>query len=99
VGGGAISGCPHVLFDRTGTILSVTQRQSDVIDTFRVGEDDRPGGAIVDQTRGVGPFGATITRRDQLLTAENFGGAQTLGALASYRFRDDATLAPIGPSA
>jgi len=23
VGGGAISGCPHVLFDRTGTILSV----------------------------------------------------------------------------
>ena len=99
MGGGAISGCPHVLFDRTGTILSVTQRQSDVIDTFRVGEDDRPGARSSTRPRGVGPFGATITRRDQLLTAENFGGAQTLGALASYRFRDDATLAPIGPSA
>ncbi len=54
--GGAISGCAHVLFDRTGTILSVTQRQSDVIDTFRVGEDDRPSGPLVNQTTGVGPF-------------------------------------------
>lgn len=92
------SGCAHVLFDRSGTVLSVTQRQSDVIDTFRVGEDDRPTGPIINQTTGVGPFGATITLRNQLLTAENFGGLQTLGALASYRFRADATLAPIGPS-
>lgn len=63
VSGGLTSGCAHVLFDRSGTVLSVTQRQSDVIDTFRVGENNRPSGPIVNQTTGVGPFGATITLR------------------------------------
>jgi 6-phosphogluconolactonase (cycloisomerase 2 family) len=51
------------------------------------------------QTTGDGPFGLTLTQRNQLLTTENAGAAPGLGALASYAIDErTGTLKALSPS-
>lgn len=99
VSGGSSSGCAQVSFTPDGNVLVVTQRQADKIDTYVV---DRGTGLTVgprvNETTGVGPFGFTFTQRGQLITTENFGGAQFQGGAASYDVLQDGTLVPLSPT-
>lgn len=95
VSGGPNSGCSQVSFNPSGDTLVVTEKQQNVIDTYRVDNDGMASGPIVNQTGSLGPFGFTFTQTGRLLTADNFGGAQGQGAASSYQIEKDSTLTPV----
>lgn len=76
-----------MLFDRTGTILSVTQRQSDVIDTFRVGEDDRPGAPATRSTIATAMATASRTVRTTASTTPSRSSSACAATRASTSSR------------
>ncbi len=97
--GGAVSGCTQVSFNKNGNVLVVTEKVADKIATYTVDGDGLASQPIPNESTGVGPFGFTFTQRGQLLTAENFAGAQGQGGAASYDVEKDGTLTPLGPTA
>jgi 6-phosphogluconolactonase (cycloisomerase 2 family) len=83
---------PQVSFNPSGDTLVVTEKQENVIDTYRVGRDGLADGPIVNSTGSNGPFGSTFTQTGKLLTADNFGGVALQGAASSYDIERDSTL-------
>ncbi len=84
---GQSSGCAQVSFNPSGTVLAVTERSSDIIDTYTVDGNGIATGPTPNdnaESGGSGPFGFTFTQRDQLLVTESSGGAPGQGGLASY---------------
>lgn len=93
------SGCTQVSFDRTGSVVIVDEQQADVITTYVRLADGTLSQPTPQQTTGNGPFGLTLTQRNQLLTTENFGALPGQGALASYAIDErTGTLTPLSPS-
>lgn len=85
--GGQPSGCAQVSFNPSGTVLAVTERSSDIIDTYTVDGNGIATGPTPNdnsESGGSGPFGFTYTQRDQLLITESSGGAPGQGGLASF---------------
>ncbi|CAA9524389.1 MAG: hypothetical protein AVDCRST_MAG85-3101 [uncultured Solirubrobacteraceae bacterium] len=93
--GPPFSGCTQVSFDKTGDVLAVTEKNADVITTYRVGRDGLASQPIRNETPGVGPFGFTFTQTDRLLTTENNGQFEGQGAASSFRIEKDATLTAV----
>ncbi len=93
--GPPFSGCTQVSFNKTGDVLAVTEKNADVITTYSVGRDGLASQPIRNSTPGVGPFGFTFTQTDRLLSAENNGQAEGLGAASSFKIEKDATLTPV----
>ena len=93
------SGCTQVAFDKTGNVVFVDEQQADVITSYTRNADGTLSGPTAQQTTGNGPFGLTLTQRNQLLTTENFGAAPAQGGLASYGI-DEQTgiLSPLSPT-
>jgi len=96
--GNPVSGAAQVGFNVKGDVLVVTERQGDIIDSYIVDKDGIASPPIANQTTGNGPFGFAFTRRDQLITTENFGAAPLQGGVASYDVLDNGTLVPLGPT-
>jgi 6-phosphogluconolactonase len=71
-------------FTRDGDALVVTEKATNVISTFEVDREGRPGNAGVHPSSGQTPFGFATGRRDQLFVSEAFGGAADASALSSY---------------
>ena len=93
------SGCTQVSFDKTGNVVIVDEQQADVITTYTRRADGTLSAPMPQQTTGNGPFGLTLTQRNQLLTTENFGAAPGQGALASYAIDErTGTLTGLSPS-
>jgi hypothetical protein len=67
------SGCTQVSFDKTGKVVIVDEQQADVITTYTRQRRRHLSAPMPQQTTGNGPFGLTLTQRNQLLTTENFG--------------------------
>ena len=95
VSGGPNSGCSQISFNPSGDTLVVTEKQQNVIDTYRVGKNGLASGPIVNETGSNGPFGFTFTQTGKLLTADNFGGTAGQGAASSYTIEKDSTLTPV----
>ena len=84
---GQSTGCAQVSFNPSGSVLAVTERNADNIDTFTVDNKGIATGPTPNdnaESGGSGPFGFTYTQRDQLLVAESSGGAPGQGGLASF---------------
>ncbi len=77
----------------------VTEKEADKTATYNVNGDGLASQPTPDESTGVGPFGFTFTQRGQLLTSENFAGAQGQGVAASYEVEKDGALTPLGPTA
>ncbi len=93
------SGCTQVAFDKTGNVVIVDEQQADVITTYTRSVDGTLSGPNPQESTGNGPFGLTLTQRNQLLTTENFGATPTAGALASYGIDEQTgVLTPTSPS-
>jgi 6-phosphogluconolactonase (cycloisomerase 2 family) len=93
--GPPVSGCTQVSFNKTGDVLAVTEKNADVISTYRVGRDGLASQPIRNETPGIGPFGFTFTQTDRLLTTENNGQAEGQGAASSFEIERDATLTAV----
>ncbi len=79
------SGCAQVAFNPKGDVLTVTEVEANVIDSYTVDKDGVANGPIVNPNLpSNGPFGTTYTDRDVLLATENAQGLPGQGGLASY---------------
>jgi 6-phosphogluconolactonase len=73
-----------VKFNRDGSVLAVTEKATDRIDTYLVGDDRLASGPIVQNSVGQTPFGFAFSQRDRLIVSEAFGDRPGLGAVSSY---------------
>ncbi len=67
-----------------GRWLVVTERATNVIGLYRVGEGGRLGDFVAVPSAGATPFGFAFDRRGGLFVSEAFGGAPDASALSSY---------------
>jgi 6-phosphogluconolactonase len=92
-------GPAQVSFDPRGKTLVVTEKDTNLIDTYEV--DRRTGladGPNPQPSAGTTPFGFAFDRRGHLIVSEAFGGATDASAVSSYDV-DDGLIEPITPSA
>src|SRR5204862_6994995 len=64
-------------------VLVVTEKNTNLIDTFRVGPEGRAGAVHTTPSSGATPFGFAVKGRD-VLVSEAFGGAAGASATSSY---------------
>jgi 6-phosphogluconolactonase len=74
----------QVSFSRDGSMLVVTERASNMIDTYVVGKDGLASGPTAYPSSGVTPFGFAFTQQGALIVSEAFGGAPLASAVSSY---------------
>lgn len=88
-GVGAAPGPAQVSFSPAGDLLVVTEKNTNLIDTYAVGKHGAARGPIVHTSSGVTPFGFGFNRKGVLIVSEAFGGAPDGSAVSSYRVSDD----------
>ncbi|MGH2554304.1 MAG: lactonase family protein [Actinomycetota bacterium] len=94
---GAGTGGAQVEFSPAGDLLVVTEKATNIIDTYTVGEDGLPSGPQTHPSEGQTPFGFAFRRR-HLIVSEAFGGAPGASALSSYFAARSGDLTPISSS-
>ncbi len=82
-------GPAEVAFDDSGETLAVTEKATQTITLYRVGEDGLASEPRPFRSAGQTPFGFAFTRRDDLLVSEAQDGPGTSSA-SSYRIEDGA---------
>ena len=97
IGGGAADPA-QVSFNVDGTLLVVTEKAGNRIDTYTVDENGLPSAPIENPSNGMTPFGFEFNNNDFLVVSEAFGGAPNQSAASSYSAADDGTLAVISGS-
>ncbi|MFK8017914.1 MAG: lactonase family protein [Gammaproteobacteria bacterium] len=71
-------------FNKSGTVLLVTEKVTNMLTTYVMGDDDRPAQAPIKRPSAVPtPFGFAFGDRDYVFITEANGGSQ--GVTASYR--------------
>lgn len=88
-GAGAAPGPAQVSFSPDGDVLVVTEKATNLIDTFTVDEDGAAGNVTTHPSAGVTPFGFAFTRRGTLIVSEAAGGAANASSASSYDVSDD----------
>lgn len=96
-GVGNAPGPAQVEFTPDGKTLVVTEKPTNKILTYAVGNDGKPAAPVINDSAGETPFGFAFTSRGQLLVSEAFGGAENAGVLSSYAINSDGTLTVISP--
>jgi 6-phosphogluconolactonase (cycloisomerase 2 family) len=91
-------GPAQVSFDPKGELIVVTEKNTNLIDTYEVRHDGRTRGPSTHASSGATPFGFGFDERDHLIVSEAFGGATDQSAVSSYEI-DDGEIEPITPSA
>lgn len=91
--GGAAAKPAEVSFSRDGDFLMVTEKGTQTIDTYLVGDRGYLTGPISNHSSGATPFGFEFTHRDVAIVSE--AGAS---ALSSYRVGENGELQPISGS-
>jgi hypothetical protein len=91
---------PEISFDPSGNVLVVTEKATNLIDTYTIRRDGRAQGPVSHASAGQTPFGFAFDTRGDLVVSDAFGGAANAGALSSYEVSEDGSLATIsGPIA
>lgn len=80
----ADAGPAQVEFSPDGGTVVVTEKNTNVIDSFPVRRDGRLDAPVVTPSRGQTPFGFAFDRRGRLVVSEAFGGAVGASAASSY---------------
>ncbi|KPV50378.1 hypothetical protein SE17_27300, partial [Kouleothrix aurantiaca] len=89
----------QVQFSPDGDLLAVTERNTQTIDTYRVGEHGLASGPIVNHSAGAVPFGFAFDKRGHLVVSEAGGGANGLSAASSYAVAENGALRVVSASA
>lgn len=87
----AATGPAQVSFTDDGRSLVVTERTTNVIDVYTVGEEGQPDGPFVYASAGPVPFGFAAGRRGTLFVSEAGVG----GGASSYRVSRSGVLTPV----
>jgi 6-phosphogluconolactonase len=81
----------QVSFDDDGGTVIVTERATNIIDTYTVGDDGRLVGPFIHASAGPTPFGFAVDKRNTLLVSEAGAG----GGASSYRIGTGGALEPV----
>jgi 6-phosphogluconolactonase len=87
----------QVEFSPNGRHLVVTEKATNQIVTYKV-RRRFAGGANVQPSAGMTPFGFAFDRRGLLIVSEAFGGAPDASAMSSYSLSSGGTVTPISAS-
>jgi len=86
------TGPAQIQFSADGRVLVVTEKATNMIDTFVVDDNGVAGNAMVHESSGMTPFGFDVNRRNVLIVSEAFGGAPDASAVSTYRIFPDGSL-------
>jgi len=78
----------QISFNLAGDTLVVTEKATQIIDTYAVDEDGVASAPVSQRSNGATPFGFSFTPRGVLVVSEAFGGAPNASAVSSYGLRD-----------
>ena len=96
--GAAAADPAQVSFDLNGTVLVVTEKAGNRLDTYTVDENGLPGAPIDNPSDGMTPFGFSFNNDNFLIVSEAFGGTPNASAASSYSASADGTLSVISGS-
>ncbi len=88
----------QVAFSPDGTTLVVTEKATNGISLYPVGENGVAEGPVAQPSSGVTPYGFGFTRRGTLVVTEAFGARAGAAAVSSYALVAPSRLAPISTS-
>jgi 6-phosphogluconolactonase (cycloisomerase 2 family) len=97
-GVGPAPGPAQIQFSHDGDTLVVTEKATNLIDTFRIRNRGIASEAVTHPSAGMTPFGFAIDKRDHVIVSEAFGGAVGQSAMSSYDL-DGNRLTTLSPSA
>jgi 6-phosphogluconolactonase (cycloisomerase 2 family) len=87
-----------VNFSPDGAFLMVTEKATNTIVTYLVGDDGYASGSISTASEGATPFGFQFARNNVPIVSEAAGGPGGTSALSPYEIANDGTLTVITPS-
>lgn len=88
-GSGAAPAPAQVSFSPDGDFLVVTERATNLIDTYRLNKQGLVAASVVNASAGVTPFGFAFADDETLVVSEAFGGAVNGSAASSYELEAD----------
>ncbi len=94
----AAPGPAQVEFSPDGRQLVVTEKATNLIDTYAVGRHGYASGPNAQPSAGQTPFGFAFDKRSRLVVSEAFGGAPDASVLSSYSLAGNGTITPITPN-
>ncbi len=77
----------QIEFNPEGDTLVVTEKATQIIDTYTVDEDGVATGPVSQPSSGATPFGFSFNKRGVLIVSEAFGGRANASAVSSYVLR------------
>lgn len=86
------TGPAQIAFRPNGRFLVVTEKATDLIDTWRVGHDGLASDIVSNLSEGSTPFGFAFGKRHQLFVSEAAGGAPDASSMSSYELGRHGTL-------
>jgi 6-phosphogluconolactonase len=97
--GGTAAGPAQVGFTPDGSFLAVTEKDTNLIDTYRVLASGLTAGPISNRSNGTEPFGFVFAASGALVVTEAAGGSGGTSAASSYQIsRHSGELSLISPS-
>jgi hypothetical protein len=88
----------QVEFTKDGTLLVVTEKDTNRIVTYAVDGAGLAGPPNAQASAGQTPFGFAFDPHGRLIVSEAFGGAPDASAMSSYRVAPSGTIAPVSAS-
>ncbi len=88
----------QVSFNPDGTLLVVTEKAGNRLDTYTIDADGLPSAPIDNPSNGMTPFGFAFNNPGFLVVSEAFGGTPSASAASSYSAGDDGVLSVISGS-
>jgi 6-phosphogluconolactonase len=74
----------QISFSSDGKFLIVTEKATNIIDTYSVDANGVATGPNSQPSAGIGPFGFAVNKQDEVFVSETFGGAADASAVSSY---------------
>jgi 6-phosphogluconolactonase len=96
--GGGAANPAEVSFTPDGRALIVTEKNTNLIDTYTVDDDGLPGAPSPHNSVGIEPFGFAFARHDVFVDSETMQAAPDAGAASSYRVSDSGDVEVISAS-
>jgi 6-phosphogluconolactonase len=96
--GGAAADPAEVSFSTDGTLLVVTEKMGNRLDTYMIDENGLPSAPIDNPSNGMTPFGFAFNNGGSLIVSEAFGGAPNASAVSSYDAPDSGILSVVSGS-
>src|SRR5262245_45483718 len=88
----------QISFSNDGKFLIVTEKDTNIIDTYSVDQNGLATGPNSQPSAGTGPFGFAVNKLNQVFVSETFGGAPDGSAVSSYSLDNAGLLQTIDAS-